>query len=283
MIDPFKKAKDADRDAAVELVEAAYADGQISRPDADLRVERLAQAQTMAEILAITRDLRAPTTPAPAAPPRPTDLVGAVRAATPSSQIAARPESGGRNVVALVVAVVIVVVLLGAGAAGVLFVGAAGGSRVDVATSGQVQLSAADLTSAQGFDHLVADLQRKTGSTVVLVATVHPRHATLEVPDGKSAHGSVGWYYDGTWRKWTGRGSSRGERIDLAELDGAVVAATVRKARRQVEAPTSTYVLVGAPGRDRGTCLSAYATNDDDQTAYVDATCDGTVVRRHVS
>ncbi len=60
MIDPQKKARDDDRDAAIEVVEAAFADGQISRPDYDLRVDRLLRAATVGELQMLVRDLRRP-------------------------------------------------------------------------------------------------------------------------------------------------------------------------------------------------------------------------------
>ena len=60
VIDPQKKARDADRDAAIEVVEAAYADGQISRPDYDLRVDRLLRATTFGELQMLIQDLRLP-------------------------------------------------------------------------------------------------------------------------------------------------------------------------------------------------------------------------------
>ena len=55
------------------------------------------------------------------------------------------------------------------------------------------------------------------------------------------------------------------------------------KAEKLIQEPTSSYVLVGTLGREAGTCFSAYATNDYGETAYVDATCEGKVVRRYVS
>lgn len=45
------RARDQDRDAAIETVEAAWADGQIVEADRDHRVEALRRAQTLAESL----------------------------------------------------------------------------------------------------------------------------------------------------------------------------------------------------------------------------------------
>ncbi len=65
-----KRARDSDRDAAIEVVEAAWADGQIVEADRDKRVEELLRAQTMAEIRTYTQDLQPPQ-PDPSGVPRP--------------------------------------------------------------------------------------------------------------------------------------------------------------------------------------------------------------------
>jgi hypothetical protein len=282
VIDPFKKARDADRDAAIEVTEAAYADGQISKADCEFRVERLLQAQTMAEIQAITRDLRPPESAIPAPTQRPTDLVTSTRAATPSAQVASRPEAGGRTLVGVIVAVVILLVLAGVGVAGALFVGQVADSGF---ASGEAEESAAvtDLTSAGGYDDFVAALTEKTGSSVVFNATIYPGYAVVEVPVDDSSQRAYGWYYDGSWSDWTGRGTAEEQRLDLADLDGATVAATLKKVARKIEDPDATYVLVNPAGRAEGVCLSAYANNEFGETAYVDATCDGTIVFRYSS
>jgi hypothetical protein len=281
VIDPFKKARDADRDAATEVAEAAYADGQISKADCEFRVERLLQAQTMAEIQAITRDLRPPGSAIPAPTQRPTDLVTSTRAATPSAQVASRPEAGGRTLVGVIVAVVILLVLAGVGVAGALFVGQVADSGF---ASGEAQESVvADMTSAEGYDDFVAALTEKTGSSVVFNATIYPGYAVVEVPVDDSSQRAYGWYYDGTWSDWTGRGTAEEQRLDLADLDGAIVAATLKKVARKIEDPAAMYVLVNPAGRAEGVCLSAYANNEFDETAYVDATCEGKVVFRYSS
>ena len=53
--------------------------------------------------------------------------------------------------------------------------------------------------------------------------------------------------------------------------------------RERVEDPTSSYVIVNSQGRDEGVCLSAYATNDFSETAYLDARCNGKVVFSYAS
>ena len=62
------RAKDEDRDRFVELIEAAYVDGQLNSADRELRVGRALSAETLDELETLTRDLQQP----PGAVVRPT-------------------------------------------------------------------------------------------------------------------------------------------------------------------------------------------------------------------
>jgi hypothetical protein len=62
------RAKDADRERYVSLIEAAYVDGQLGDEDRELRVSRALGAETLDELEALTRDLQRDPAPAPAAP-----------------------------------------------------------------------------------------------------------------------------------------------------------------------------------------------------------------------
>ena len=140
-----------------------------------------------------------------------------------------------------------------------------------------------DLTTARGWDLFLDALQDKTGSREVFTATVYDGYAVVEVPVGDQGQRSFGYYFDGDWQDWTGRGTAEEERFDLARIDGAVVQRLVRRVRSRIEDPTAAYVLVNSPGREEGVCLSAYATNDVSATAYLDARCDGKVVFSYAS
>lgn len=54
------RARDADRDRFVELIEAAYVDGQLGDPDRELRVAQALNAASLDELQALTRDLQLP-------------------------------------------------------------------------------------------------------------------------------------------------------------------------------------------------------------------------------
>ena len=102
-----ERARDKDRDAAIEVVEAAWADGQIIEADRDKRVEQLLLAQTLDEIRMLTHDLqlrrrrrpspvaradaagrrRRPPLPEPGPPIRPTPPVDQARRAAPRKAV----------------------------------------------------------------------------------------------------------------------------------------------------------------------------------------------------
>ena len=63
------RARDADRTAACELIEAAYADGQLSLEEHDARITRALEARTIGELRGLTDDLQGERQPEPQ-PPR---------------------------------------------------------------------------------------------------------------------------------------------------------------------------------------------------------------------
>ena len=284
MIDPNKKARDADRDAAIDVVEAAYVNGQITQADSELRVERLRQAGTVGEVQTMVRDLRPPEEEpgvsrlAPLAPQPP---AGAVPPAPRPPRPAKRLQAG----VGVMVAMVVLFAAVGLVVPLVMFSSVDGGvtSSRSVDTEVREPEQDVELTTARGYDRLVAAVEKRTGSATVFTATIYPGYAVVDVPvDGRSQRSSS-YYYDGRWQEWTGSGTHDQGRFELDRLDGSTVATLLKKVTRLVEDPSSSYVLVNPRGRDAGVCLSAYALNEFEKTAYLDARCDGTVVRRYTS
>lgn len=268
MVDPSKKARDSDRDGAIEVVEAAYADGQITQADSVLRVERLLQARTLGDIDMLVRDLQRPGVPklAPRAPQPP---------------VATKPDSAKR----LKIGIGVVVAVFAVFTAVSLVVPLVVLSSVDSATeTDSFEFGESlDLTSARGYRALADAVEENTGSRMVFRATIYPGYAVVDVPVDEQSQRSMSYYYDGSWQEWTGSSSVDAERFDLDRIDGTVVVALLRKVGRMVEQPDATYLLVNARGGEEDVCLSAYATNDRVETAYLDAACDGTVVNRYRS
>lgn len=65
------RAKDADRDRYVDIIESAYVDGQLGDEDRELRVSRALTAATLDELDALTRDLQNRPPPTSVVPPGP--------------------------------------------------------------------------------------------------------------------------------------------------------------------------------------------------------------------
>ena len=97
------RAKDADRDRYVDIIEAAYVDGQLGEQDRELRVSRALSAETLDELEALTRDLQPPEG-AVVRPPEPS---------TPAVPAAGR-------VVAVVFVAVVALIMLGIVATGLM-------------------------------------------------------------------------------------------------------------------------------------------------------------------
>jgi hypothetical protein len=265
VIDANKKARDADRDAAIEVVEGAFADGQITGPDRDLRVERLLQAGTVGEVQMLVRALQP----------------GVSRLAALAPQPPASPSGRGLRKVVVIVAVVFAIFTV----LSVVFPLLVINSIDTFESSGTSGTSGEELEllTAEGYDGLVAAVAEKTGSATVFGATIYPGYAVVDVPVDARSQRSFGYYYDGGWSDWTGSGTAPGDRLELDQIDGATVEGLVREVEQLVQDPAASYVIVNARGGEDGVCLSAYAMNEYDETAYLDATCSGKVVRTYVS
>ena len=205
MIDPLKKARDADRDAAIEVVEAAFADGQISRPDYDLRVDRLLNATTVGDVQSLVQDLQprveepgvsrlASLAPQPPALARIASPLG-----TSTSGTLARWHLCWRSVRSRGSR-------WGLSCRWCIFSAVDGGGGVE---SGSVAVGElADLTTAEGYDVLLDTVEEKTGSRTVFNATIYQGYAVIEVPVDGDSQRSFGYYFDGGWQEWTGKGTA---------------------------------------------------------------------------
>ena len=308
---PDRRARDKDRDAAIEVVEAAWADGQIVQADRDKRVEELLRAQTLQEIDLLVRDLQPPAGPAtPVTPPSVTspstsdasapagggfevrygsstetpDLEEVVAAAATTKTVRASPRAIG-----LVVAVVVVGVVAAVIAGVVALVGSVRGA-VDTATGSASAMASTtplpgespevgvNLFTREGYDELLTDLDRDVGSTESFEVVLYPTYAVVYVPVDPTSGRSALYYWNGTLDDLDSRTTSTEARFDLRDVDIDVVTELVRRVRGKVEDPTSWYAIVHAPDSQNGAAIWAYASNDYQETAYVGATPQGRIV-----
>lgn len=309
----MERVSDGDRDAAIKAVEAALADGRIVRADRDQRVDQLRSAQTPSELAMITHDLahREPTwptySPPPEAPPPPPPT--SPPTSPPTNFAYGPPQASSPEVARLfgtsrsskapwvLVPVLFIFLISGSTIFGVLrAIGGSDESFDDPFPDGfdepSIELPGYDgppappqLFSARGFNAMRAAIRRETGSTQAFRAVIYPRHASLDLPAERSGQRAHSYFYDGELGQ-PSKGRSTNKRFDLATIDPAVMTRLMRKAKSTlVENPTAWYVVIERPGPpfDNGGWFTAYATNDFNETGYLEASLDGIIVNRYVS
>jgi hypothetical protein len=319
MADWGQRAKDKDRDEAIALIEAAAARGAIVAADKDKRIQEVRAAQTVDEIGLITRGLAAPvaagasTDPTPPGPTfepytppttppvaEPTAEPAAENPTPPSTWLPDVPvsygepltSSGGTTITTTTTTTVtrsagrlalIVVLCVVAGIAVPIFFGIKalvdGIDDIDDIVGGS-----ADVFSDAGMADLVEAVEEKTGSTEVFELSVFKGYAVVYLPTESSGKRYISYRFDGNLEEFSKGTQSEDVRFDLEDVDAAVLRDLAAKARRLVEEPTSSYVIVRAslPPFGNGEAeVLAYASNDFSESGYLEATLDGRITARH--
>ena len=242
------RARDADRAAACELIEAAFADGQLSPEEHDARVERALRAQTLDELDALTRDLQGdrPAVPVPRAPRR-----------------ARLPRV--RPVWLALVPIVGAIVF---------------GLAVAVSTVG-----GGDLFTAEALDELVADAREDLGSTRVDDIIVFHEHAVLTRAQAGSPTRAERLSYrtTGGFDEFTVSKRDAGNAyVDLADVDTAAAVALLERAPELVRVkdsePEHRHLRIESTDGGR---LYIFITNEYNENGWVIAGLDGEVREVH--
>ena len=140
--------------------------------------------------------------------------------------------------------------------------------------------SEVQVLTEDGVGDLVAALEEETGSTEVFSATIYPTYAVVRVPADRTSQREVGYYWDGhDFEPWGSKGTSSNARIDLAEIDAAILPPLVRQARAQVDDPNTWYVIINRDSSDDG-WISAYASNEFSEGGYIEVDRNGKEIRR---
>ncbi len=137
----------------------------------------------------------------------------------------------------------------------------------------------------KGFDALVAALQEERGSTLVRRAVIYPEYASVSTPykvDDPADERELNYYWDGDLNE-PSKTTSDDEAFDLATVDSAVLDGLCPQVKKLVEDPTNCYLVIEKPDPDDETpsWIWAYASNEFNQTAYVEYGLDGTQVEVH--
>ena len=268
------RAKDADRDRFVELIEAAYVDGQLGAQDRELRVSRALSAETLDELKALTRDLQVPA--------------GAV-----APDVVSATPARSRMTAQLLAFLALVVVLLAVGAVSLLVY--AGGGESDSATSSgtavEVESAPAEpqVAAARPFRMAPAQVraflrsyEEQFDTLDAYEAGFYPARVGLQVPVRGTRPRFERWSYDGGWRQDTEAAAVRPPRpvVDLGELDVRRMFANIDSARRTlgVQGGELSHVLVNTWTEDRPT-VNIHISNSFGESGYLKTTMSGEVVR----
>ncbi|WP_148615881.1 hypothetical protein [Nocardioides rubriscoriae] len=141
-----------------------------------------------------------------------------------------------------------------------------------------------DALSAEGIAQLRDDVAERTGDTELFRAVIYPEYAVLDVPVDATSQREESLQWDGDLGDFAGKGTASNERVDLAEVDPAVLLAAVAEAKRLVEDPTTWYAIVEGPSTTTdgdAASITAYATNDYNESGLVEVGLDGTEIRRY--
>ena len=270
------RAKDADRDRYVEIIEAAYGDGQLGEQDRELRVSRALTAETLDELDALTRDLQVRS-----------DMV--VRPA-PS-----RPGPQPGRVLAVIAALGALVVLMGGGLVGLVVLSATDGSEAGsptvVVSSEAVPVpSDAGGAEAPSFAMTAPEVrrflrayEREFGTLDAYDVGFYPTRVGVQVPVRGSRPRFERWTWTGAWQQDTEASAVRGpgEVIDLGALEVRRLFANIATARTtlRVERGRLTHVLVN--DWSEVPTVNIYIGNRFDESGYLKTTLSGQVVRAY--
>lgn len=259
MTDARTRARDTDRDAAIEVVNAAYADGQLTDAERDQRSLRLREAVTFADLDAQLVDLQRPGESGWHAPVRRIALAG----------------DGSRKGVVWGVVGLVAVLLVALWLPGFL----AGDDGVLTETGADEEVAITSPRTAKGYVELTEAVREKFDTTMVIEVSLSEDSALVKVllEEGKRRY--AWWTYDGEWDEWTvGTLSDLDEvlLLDMTDLDPDVIAPSIDAAVARVDEPDNVAAYVTRSAYREGQCLYVAVSNRFGEGERSDFGCDGT-------
>jgi len=220
------RARDADRERYVEVIETAYVDGQLGDQDRELRISRALTAETLDELDGLTRDLQNQPAPVVVRPTPPPVVVQPPSAPLPKPLAWPVPPKRGAppKLVGAVVAGVFALSMFA-------FVSSSQNAIDDplYPSEDYSQLDWIDDTPVPdgGYELAAPDVRmfvRRYGArfstTEAVAVTFFSYQARVQVPAGESRRGGDLWTWDGTWRSTGGQGEEPTTGVvDLSALD----------------------------------------------------------------
>ena len=277
------RAKDADRERYVDIIEAAYVDGQLGEQDRELRVSRALTAETLDELEGLTRDLQ--NRPAPVAPVLP--RADATRDSTTDAvPRAARVAVGGVFVVITLVALIMFAMV------GVAFMSTGepepfapsdvSGEAVPVPMEEVVEPAPSFEMTAPEVRRFVRAYEREFGTLEAYDVGFYPSRVGVQVPVRGTRPRFERWTWDGGWTQDTQAAAVTGltELVDLGSFEVRPLFANIATARKSlgVERGRLTHVILHRwQGEDPS--VNIYIGNTFGESGYLRTTPSGEVVR----
>jgi hypothetical protein len=272
------RASDADRDACVEDIESAFADGRINDSERESRTQSALQATTLGELSALVADLRpeTKTTPRPKAPPTPKFEELPSLSPDPPAHVISR----GALLVVLVVSAVVAFIALGIWAfsgtgdkdAGPdpSFPSLPATSAPTITPQPPVLKGKLALHTATGFAKFVDLTHAKFGTTLVESAALYPDYASVNIATAANPRHTERWYFAKGYEGSPSKGTTAPNTplIDLAQVNTAAMASAIKRSPSVlgVENVDTTYVILNA--WEGQPAMSIYVSNDFHETGY---------------
>jgi hypothetical protein len=196
-------------------------------------------------------------------------------------------KTGGRAIGGIIAAVVLVSVVVPIAGAIIAFVssrnsfpdfGSIGPTDETTYAPGEAPgKNGVNVHTVEGYNDMVDAVREKTGDAYAFSAVLYPRYAVLEVPTGTNQR-YEDFYWDGEELTANDiKGSTTDGQFDLSLIDPNQIITMLDEVRGRIDEPTSWYVIIGDHTNTEAQ-ISAYASNDFSETAYIVETLDGTVV-----
>ena len=268
-----RRARTADRDRAVETINEAYVDGQLTGDERDARVASALGARTLVQLGRVTTDLQAPKPP-PATPPTPAPPPGFREQLRRNSE---KQREEWRRVPRWQKVTI--------GALATLCIGGLGasiafGERPDDRASSATKAQAGVSLTAKGMSGFVSSYESKFGTTRVVSATLATDNVVIDVPtsDGKARHEEWRYRDDEFTLVADARANAEGQGpIELDDIDLARLEDNIADAKRTlgVESPTSVLVWVEREYREQRPSVRIQVSNTFQETAMLITDLDG--------
>ncbi len=276
----FLRARDDDRNRAVEQIDAAYADGQITLEEHDARCATALRARTLSELNTIVNDLQTTTggISGPAVIERNEgigDLLGRIDWAAPLRLL--------RGGLVLLAVVVVGALVIGGWALTQLAGSASTGDFFDSGSFGSDDAEAAydgpGPQTPEGFARMLDDLDADAESTVVSSAVIYPEYAVLNVVSPDDPRLTSSYYYgEGELRDSTGETSLKPDApvLDLREVNIERAQEWMEEAPKRLDLPDANEAWLNISSfLTEEMRVMVYVSNKYNDAAYLVTTASG--------